>query len=51
MHKDHLHTDPLRLPKIQEPLENKLIKLHSTHQSKMMVDITKELVKISKEKK
>ena len=50
MSKDHLHTDPQRLPKLQAPIEDSVLQLHSKGQKQMMVDITKLLVKITKAK-
>jgi hypothetical protein len=44
----HIHTDPSRCPKLQLPIEEVMINNHTLQVRKMMVDITKELVKQKK---
>jgi len=46
MSKEHLHQDPIRFPSLQAPIENRLIKMHENKMKEMMVDITRELVKL-----
>lgn len=48
VHKQHIHNDPSRVPKLQMPIEEGMIKLHETGIKKMLVDITKQLVKMKK---
>lgn len=46
--KAHIHTDPSRCPKLQLPIEGVMVNNHTVQVRKMMVDITKELVKQKK---
>ena len=40
--------DPSRIPNLQAPLEKDVLRIHKLLTGKMMVDITKELVKMKK---
>lgn len=42
------HNDPSRCPKLQVPIEEQMIGLHRKGMDKILVDITKELVKQKK---
>jgi hypothetical protein len=42
------HVDPLRFPKVQAPIEDKCLAMHSQTMKQMIVDVTKELVKQKK---
>jgi len=48
IHKQHIHNDPSRCPKLQIPIEEGMIQLHSIESKKMLIDITKELVQMKK---
>ena len=50
MTKEHLHQDPYRLKKLQQPIEQSMIDIHTKGQKQMLVDVTKLLVKFVKEK-
>lgn len=41
-------NDPSRIPHLQTPLENDVLRIHKLLTGKMLVDITKELVKMKK---
>jgi len=49
--KKHIHVDPQRFPKLQEPIENAMYKSFKKGMDTMLVDVTKILVNQVKEKK
>lgn len=40
----HTHQDPFRYPKLQEPIENGVIKRFKAFRQTILVDVTKTLV-------
>jgi hypothetical protein len=47
--KKHIeHNDPSRCPKLQVPIEEDVISMHKSNMNNILVDVTKELVKIKK---
>ena len=46
----HVHIDPPRFPKLQPPIEDKMLKMFKGTTNNIIVDITKIMVKQIKEK-
>ena len=39
-----IHTDPMRYPKLQEPIENSMLNMFGEVMNKIIVDVTKIMV-------
>jgi len=48
MQKSNEHQDPIRFPKLMEPIEQEMINLHKKTMKTLVVVITKKLVKQKK---
>jgi len=42
------HQDPQRFPKIIDPIEKEMMRIHEVESKKMFIEITKKLVKMKK---
>lgn len=45
----HVHQDPYRFPKLQEPIESGVIKHFDTFRKGVLIEVTKTIVKQKKQ--